>query len=116
MPGHSIEVRPGPARVRVSIAGQTVADSRRVLVLDESNLPLRYYLPLEDVRTELLIGSDTHTHCPFKGDAGYYSVRSGDEVHSDVVWFYDDPLPGVEAIRGRVAFYEERPGVEIETE
>jgi uncharacterized protein (DUF427 family) len=67
--GHTITIEQGTDHVRVVRDGQLLAESRRPLLLHETGLPVRYYLPPEDVRTELLNRSDTHTHCPFKGDA-----------------------------------------------
>jgi 3-hydroxy-9,10-secoandrosta-1,3,5(10)-triene-9,17-dione monooxygenase reductase component len=94
--------------VVVEVAGVVVADSRRPVVVEETGLPDRYYLPLEDVRVELLERSTRSSECPYKGTASYWSVRVGDELVPDVVWAYEDPIPHVEAIRGRVCFYAER--------
>lgn len=101
MPGHQITTAPAGARVRVEIDGDVVAESEEAIALEETGLPTRYYLPRSDVRAELL-PSDTRTHCPFKGDASYHSIGG----RTDVVWFYPEPLPAVEAIRDRVAFWK----------
>lgn len=100
--GHRITVEQGSTHVRVVRDGQVLAESRRPLLLHETGLPVRYYLPPADVRTELLTGSDTSTHCPFKGDASYWSVPGG----ADVVWAYQEPLPEVAAIKGHFCFYD----------
>ncbi|MER5883406.1 DUF427 domain-containing protein [Streptomyces sp. NPDC001941] len=101
--GHEIEIKEGSARVRVVRDGQVVADSRRPLMLFETGLPVRYYLPPEDVRTDLLVPSETHTYCPFKGTASYYSHPDGT---ADLVWYYPDPKPEVAAIKDHLCFYE----------
>lgn len=101
MPAHEITTAPVGARVRVELDGETVAESDDALVLEETGLPTRYYLPRADVRAELL-PSDTTSHCPFKGDAAYHSIGE----HADVVWYYPEPKENVAAIRGRVAFWK----------
>ncbi|NGO42498.1 DUF427 domain-containing protein [Streptomyces ureilyticus] len=100
--GHRITIEQGTEHVRVVHDGQVLAESTRPLLLRETGLPVRYYLPMEDVRTELLTPSDTHTHCPFKGDASYWSVPGA----PDLVWTYPDPKPEVAEIKNHVCFYE----------
>ena len=100
--GHRITIEQGTEHVRVVHDGQVLAESTRPLLLRETGLPVRYYLPIDDVRTELLTPSDTHTHCPFKGDASYWSVPGA----PDLVWTYPDPKPEVAEIKNHVCFYE----------
>ncbi|GGY79954.1 DUF427 domain-containing protein [Streptomyces nitrosporeus] len=99
--GHRITVEPGTEHVRVVHDGRVVAESRRPLVLRETGCPVRYYLPPEDVRADLLTPSPTRTHCPFKGDASYWSLPGGE----DAVWAYREPREEVAAIRGHLCFY-----------
>ncbi|MFI1258115.1 DUF427 domain-containing protein [Streptomyces netropsis] len=101
--GHTIEVGAGAEHVRVVRDGQVLAESRRPVLLFETGLPVRYYLPAEDVRTELLTVSDTHTYCPFKGTASYWSLPGGGK---DAVWAYPDPKPKVAEIKGMFCFYD----------
>jgi uncharacterized protein (DUF427 family) len=84
-------------------------------VLFESNLPARWYLPREDVTAELE-PSDTTTRCPYKGTAGYYSVRVGDDVAKDLIWYYAEPLIEVGRIAGALCFFNERVDLEIDGE
>lgn len=100
--GHRITIEQGSEHVRVVRDGKLIAESRRPLVLRETGCPVRYYLPPEDVRTELLTRSDTHTHCPFKGDADYWSVPGAD----DIVWAYPVPRPEVAQIKDHFCFYD----------
>ncbi|MCK8679455.1 MULTISPECIES: DUF427 domain-containing protein [Streptomyces] len=100
--GHRITVEQGTEHVRAVHEGRVVAESRRPLVLRETGCPPRYYLPPEDVRTDLLTPSDTRTHCPFKGDASYWSLPGAD----DTVWAYPDPKPEVAGIKDHLCFYE----------
>ncbi|MFE5239382.1 MULTISPECIES: DUF427 domain-containing protein [unclassified Streptomyces] len=99
--GHTITVEPSDVRVRVVHEGQVLAESRRPLVLRETGCPDRYYLPPEDVRTGLLTPSETRTHCPFKGDASYWSVPGA----QDLVWSYEEPKEQVASIKGHFCFY-----------
>jgi uncharacterized protein (DUF427 family) len=84
---HRITTRPSSRRVRVQHDGRTLAESARAVELDETGLPTRYYLPREDVRMELLTPSATTSHCPFKGDATYFSAPGAD----DAFWVYESP-------------------------
>jgi uncharacterized protein (DUF427 family) len=91
------------------VGGETIADSRRALMLHESGLQPIYYFPPEDVRSDVLEPSDRHTHCPKKGDASYYTIRVGDRVVDNGAWYYPDLLPDAPpALRGLIAFYFDR--------
>lgn len=102
---HRVHVETSPRRVRVKFNGETIADSKRAVLLRETgHLPV-YYFPPEDVRQDVLEPTDLHTHCPFKGEASYWTVRVGDAVAENAMWGYQDPLPEREDIRGYRAFY-----------
>ncbi|MFJ9848312.1 DUF427 domain-containing protein [Streptomyces sp. NPDC101150] len=101
--GHHIEVTQGTDHIRVVVDGRLLADTRRPLLLTETGYPVRYYLPPEDVRTDLLVPSDTHTACPFKGTASYWSLPGGPE---DIAWAYPEPHPEVAGIKDHLCFYE----------
>jgi uncharacterized protein (DUF427 family) len=103
-----VDILASSRHVRVEIDGVTVADSTRPHVLFETGLPPRYYLPLPDVRTDLLRPSGTVTHCPYKGAASYWSVDTGQGVHPDAVWTYRTPLPESQKVAGLVSFYNEK--------
>src|SRR5919201_544908 len=107
-PRHRLFLHPFPRRVRATFAGETILDSTRGAMLHESNILPRLYVPLEDVRADLLERTDHATHCPFKGNASYWSVRVGDRVAENAVWAYEDPLPESEWLRGLVSVYPER--------
>jgi uncharacterized protein (DUF427 family) len=102
---HLLYFEDSPRRVRVVFGGETVADSRRAKLLHEAGLLPVYYFPIEDVRMELLEESDHTTHCPFKGDALYWSVRAGDRVAENAVWGYPEPIDYAPPIAGYLAFY-----------
>ncbi|AXG80457.1 DUF427 domain-containing protein [Streptomyces paludis] len=100
--GHTITVEQGTEHVRVVRDGQLLAESSRPLVLRETGCPVRYYLPPQDVRTELLTPSATTTHCPFKGDASYWSLPGA----PDLVWAYPTPKEEVAQVKDHFCFYD----------
>jgi uncharacterized protein (DUF427 family) len=102
---HPLYLEYSPRRVRAVFGGETVADSRRVKLLHEKgHLPV-YYFPAEDVRRDLLERTDHATHCPFKGDAAYWSVRVGGRVAENAVWGYPETLESAPPLSGLLAFY-----------
>jgi uncharacterized protein (DUF427 family) len=102
---HVLYFEDSPRRVRVMFNGETVADSRRVKLMHEKGLLPVYYFREEDVRMDLLEESDYTTHCPFKGDASYWSVRVGDRVAENAVWGYPEPIDSAPPLAGYLAFY-----------
>jgi uncharacterized protein (DUF427 family) len=115
-PSKRVDVVPSERHVRVELGAELLAESRRPHALFETWLPTRWYLPLEDVRQELLVPSDTVTRCPYKGTASYWSVRAGNRVHHDVAWTYQEPIPECPRVRGLVAFFNERVDLVIDGE
>lgn len=109
-PGKALYLEPTPKRLRVEVAGVTIADSRRAMMLHEGGQQPIYYFPPHDVRADVLEDSERHTHCPKKGDASYYTIRAGGEEVKDGAWYYPDPLPGASPIKGLIAFYFNRMG------
>ena len=103
-------------RVQVLVGGEQVADSIRPLLLFETSLPTRYYLPFEDVRTDLLEASDTVTVCPYKGQARYWALRVGNTVVPDVAWSYPNPIPENPKIRDLLCFFNERVDLVVDGE
>ena len=103
-----VDILASSRRVRVSIDGEAVAESSRARVLLETGLPPRWYLPVTDVRMELLRPSDRLTRCPYKGTAEYWSVAVGGTVHPDIAWTYRSPVAESQKIAGLVCFYNER--------
>lgn len=103
-----VRVEPNHRRVRVFVAGVPVADTTRSLYLFETgHLPV-YYVPVDDVRWDLLEPSTTTSHCPYKGDASYHHVVVGDERRVDAVGRYEHPIEGCPDIGGHVAFWWDR--------
>ena len=109
-----VDILPSSRHVRIEVDGVTVAESSSPMLLFETGLPVRYYLPKPHVRLDLLEHTDTSTHCPYKGSAEYWSVRNGDSVHRDIAWSYPTPLPESERVAGLVAFYDEKVDVYVD--
>lgn len=107
-PAHRLLVEPSPKRVRVEVAGEIVVDTVGAKLLHETGLLPVYYFPRSDVREDLLVPTDHHTVCPFKGEASYASVAVGDRVEDNLVWYYPTPLEGAAAIADHVALYLDR--------
>jgi uncharacterized protein (DUF427 family) len=107
-PGHTITITPSDVHVEIRVDGEKVAESDHPVLLEETGLPTRYYLRREDLRMELFRPTSFTTHCPFKGDASYLTLQLGDAVHDGIVWTYENPIPGAEAIAGLLCFYNDR--------
>ncbi|MEZ5102294.1 MAG: DUF427 domain-containing protein, partial [Thermoleophilia bacterium] len=110
-PYHRIDVYPTSTHVRVLLDGEVLADSRRARVLYETSLPPRYYLPIEDVRVDLLEPSPTRTRCAYKGEASYWHARVGGRLVDDLVWSYPEPDLDAQPVRGLLCFLAERVDV-----
>ncbi|MEU3243273.1 MULTISPECIES: DUF427 domain-containing protein [unclassified Streptomyces] len=116
-PHKRVDAIPSGRHVRVEIDGVLVADTHRPVLLFETGLPTRYYIPREDVRLDLLEATDHSTGCPYKGTAAYWSWRcEGDatDVPPNVVWSYPEPLPAVGAVKDLLAFYNEAVDITVD--
>ena len=103
-----VDILASSRHVRVEVDGVVIAESHQPRVLFETNLPPRYYLPITDVRMELLRPSTTETHCPYKGVATYWTLDTGRGVHPDAVWIYRSPFAESQKIAGLACFYNEK--------
>jgi uncharacterized protein (DUF427 family) len=111
-PFHRIDIVHSSRHVRVELGGETLAESARPYLLFEPPLPVRYYLPADDVRTDLLQPSDTRTSCAYKGEASYWSLAG----EADVAWTYRQPLREAAEVTDRVAFFNERVDLVVDGE
>jgi uncharacterized protein (DUF427 family) len=107
-PDHPITIEPNPRRVRVTFNGRVVADTTQALTLREASLQPVQYIPRQDVDMALIARTDHATHCPYKGDAAYFSVTAGGRTAENAVWTYEAPYPAMAAIKDHLAFYPSR--------
>ncbi|HEU5242140.1 MAG TPA: DUF427 domain-containing protein [Ornithinibacter sp.] len=118
-PFKRIDLLRSDRHVVVSLGGRVLADTRRAIALHETHIPVRWYIPHDDVVTDLLVGSRSTTTCAYKGHASYVSL-SPDEFPGlggegeDIAWTYPHPLDEVAAIRGMICFYSERTDLEVD--
>jgi uncharacterized protein (DUF427 family) len=115
-PFHRIQCLPSTRHVVVEIGGEVVADSRSPVMLLETGLPLRWYLPRDDVRMDLLKPSDSRTTCAYKGHASYWSTSVGGIDLDDIVWTYEDPRHDADEVRGLLCFYAEHTDTIVDGE
>ena len=113
-PFHRVDARASRRHVVVSLGGVVLADSSRPQVVFETNLPVRYYMPTDDVRMSLLEPSPLQTRCAYKGLARWWSATVDGQHHESLAWCYDEPLSGAAPIRGMVAFLDERVDVSVD--
>ena len=111
-----VDILPSSRHIRVEIDGIVVADTHQPRLLFETGLPTRYYVPLTDVRMDLLRPSSSESYCPYKGTARYLSLDTRDSVKPDVAWVYRTPLPESQKIAGLVSFYNERADIFVDGE
>jgi len=104
-PAPHIKTNPAGVTVRVTRNGEVIAESRDALAMKEGSYPVVYYIPRADVKMDKLARSSHKTHCPFKGDASYFSFKNGPE---NAVWTYEQPFDEMLVIKDRLAFYPDK--------
>ena len=107
---HGISATQTDWRVSVEFNGVTIADSSKAILLHEGSMAPVYYFPRDDVRMDLMRPSRHKTHCPFKGDASYWSLIVGEKSLQNVVWSYENPIEEVVSIKSFIAFYMDHLG------
>jgi uncharacterized protein (DUF427 family) len=105
---HPITVQPSTSRIRVTVSGHVVADTRAALTLRESDYPGVQYIPRADVDMSLLERTDEASYCPYKGDASYFSIPAGGAKSVNAIWTYEQPYDAVAPIKEYLAFYPSR--------
>ena len=111
-PDHPITIKPAAGRWRVRFEGRVIADSGEALILKEASYPEVIYFPRKDVVMDALARTQHATHCPYKGDASYFSLRADGHLADNAVWTYETPFPAMEQITERLAFYPDKVTVE----
>ena len=102
--GYRLSLESEPRRIRAEFQGETIADSRDVLVMHETRLAPVFYFPRADVSMEFLVARDRSTHCPFKGNASYWTIRVGHKLAEDAAWSYETPYDESSSVEKYVAF------------
>ncbi|RXT50742.1 DUF427 domain-containing protein [Bradyrhizobium betae] len=111
-PDHPITITQNPRRVRVTAGDIVIAETSNALVLKEAKYPAVQYVPREDANMALLERTDRVTHCPYKGDASYYSVKADGKTLDNAIWTYETPFPAMTEISGHLAFYPDKVTIE----
>ncbi|MBW7973101.1 DUF427 domain-containing protein [Bradyrhizobium sp. BR 10289] len=111
-PDHPITITQNPRRVRVTAGDIVIAESTKALTLKEAKYPAVQYLPRQDANMALLERTERTTHCPYKGDANYYSIKAGDKTLDNAIWTYETPFPAMAEISGHLAFYPDKVKIE----
>jgi uncharacterized protein (DUF427 family) len=109
-----VDILASSRQIRIEIDGMTVAESSSPRILFETGLPPRYYLPIADLRQDLLRPSAKESHCPYKGKATYWSLDTGQAVHENAVWIYRSPLAESQKIAGLACFYNEKVDIYVD--
>jgi uncharacterized protein (DUF427 family) len=107
-PDHPITIEQAGKRVRVTFAGKPIVDTTAALTLKEASYPPVYYVPRADTDMSALEKTAHHTHCPYKGEASYFTIKTGGRSSDNAVWSYEQPFPAVAAIKDHLAFYPNR--------
>jgi uncharacterized protein (DUF427 family) len=107
-PDHPTAIEPNPKRVRVAFNGRVVADTRRALTLREAGYRPVQYIPRADIDMTLFERTTHASHCPYKGDASYFTLEVDGRVSENAAWSYEAPYPAVAGIKEHLAFYPRR--------
>ena len=111
-PDHPITITANTKRVRVTAGGVVIAETTRALTLKEARYPAVQYVPREDTHMELLTRTARTTHCPYKGDANYFSINANGKSIENSIWTYETPFPAMTEISGHLAFYPDKVKIE----
>lgn len=111
-PDHPITITQNPRRVRVTAGDIVIAETSKALTLKEAKYPAVQYVPREDTNMALLERTDRVTHCPYKGDASYYSIKADGKTLDNAIWTYETPFPAMTEISGHLAFYPDKVKIE----
>ena len=104
-PDHPIDIVPSRQRMRAAYNGHVIADTDDALIVREANYPPVIYFPRADVEMSFMGRTEHHTHCPYKGEASYYSILMDGDLSENAVWTYEEPFEGMSSLAGRLAFY-----------
>ncbi len=112
-PDHPISITPSGKHIRVTAGDVVIADTIKAVTLKEAAYPEVFYIPRADANMDAVTRTERVTHCPYKGDANYYSIKTGDKVLDNAIWTYETPFPAMEEIKDYLAFYPDKVKIEI---
>ena len=112
-PDHPIYITPSGKHIRVTAGDIVVADTTRAVTLKEATYPEVFYIPRSDANMDAVTRTERVTHCPYKGDANYYSIKTADKVLDNAIWTYETPFPAMAEIKDYLAFYPDKVKIEI---
>ena len=113
-PDHPITLSRSPKHMRVRLGGDVIADTSEALDLKESTYPVVHYVPRSAVQMDRLVKTDHSTHCPYKGDASYFTIVGEDGTRvENAVWSYETPFPAMKEIAGYLAFYPNKVEISV---
>lgn len=112
-PDHPITIAPETKRIRILAGTQVIAETTQALALREAHYPTVRYIPRSDVRMEMLQKTERSTHCPYKGDASYFSIEADGRRFENAVWSYEAPFPAVQEIAELLAFYPDKVTIDV---
>lgn len=111
-PDHPITISANPKKVRISLGGTVLAETKHALTLREAAYPAVQYVPRNDANMSLLAKTAHTTYCPYKGDAGYFTIHADGKTLENAIWTYEQPYDAVKEIAGHLAFYPDRVTIE----
>jgi len=111
-PDHPITITANPKRIRVTADGVVIAETTHALTLKEASYPAVQYVPRSDAKMDLLKRTERVTHCPYKGDANYFSITANGKTLDNAIWTYETPFPAMTEITGHLAFYPDKVKIE----
>ena len=111
-PDHPITISANPRRIRVTAGDTVIAETTHALSLKEASYPAVQYVPRGDARMELFKRTERVTHCPYKGDASYFSIAADGKTLENAIWTYETPFPAMTEISGYLAFYPDKVRIE----
>jgi uncharacterized protein (DUF427 family) len=111
-PDHPITISASPRRIRVTAGDTVIAETSHALSLKEASYPAVQYVPRADAKMELLKRTERVTHCPYKGDASYFSIAADGKTIENAIWTYETPFPAMAEISGYLAFYPDKVRIE----
>ena len=112
-PDHPISITPSGKHIRVTAGDVVIADTIKAVTLKEAAYPEVFYIPRADANMDVVTRTERVTHCPYKGDANYYSIKTGHKVLDNAIWTYETPFPAMEEIKDYLAFYPDKVKIEI---